>query len=52
MYSMYEFRDKDNNILAMCDRLGIYLAIKAYFENKGLTVKLDLTTGISYVTNC
>ena len=52
MDAMYEFRDKDNNILAMCDRFGVYMAIKDYFISQGLTVRMDCNTGISYVTNC
>ena len=49
--SYYEFRDEKGNIIAMCDRFGIYKAIKDYLIASGLTVKMDLDTGISYVTN-
>ena len=51
MYSMYEFRDNDNNILAMCATFGVYMAIKTYYISQGLTVSMDNGTGISYVTN-
>lgn len=51
MSSYYEFRDTNGNILALCDRYGLYIAIKNYFIANGLTVKMDLDTGICYVTN-
>ena len=52
MDGMFEFRDKNENIIAMCDRFGVYMAIKDYFISQGLTVRMDCNTGISYVTNC
>lgn len=38
MYSMYEFRDEYENIVAMCENFAVFHLIKDYFISQGYSV--------------
>ena len=49
MNGMFEFRDKNENIIAMCEHFAVFHALKDFFISRGYTVTYSRDVARYYV---